>query len=77
MSQKDTEDESNPWYHLSLPLARPHRALICPLRVIGRTRLRLLAPRAFGKLLGKVFRPDVCTALHRPAALWTGASGRT
>ena len=25
MSQKDTEDELDPWYHLSLPLARPHR----------------------------------------------------
>ena len=76
-TSQSAEDEKFPWYHLYLPLARPHRALTCPLRVIGRTRLRLLAPRAFGKLLGKVFRPDVCTALHRPAALWTGASGRT
>ena len=70
MSQKDTEDELDPWYHLSLPLARPHRALICPLRVIGRTRLRLLADRtAFWKLLRKVFRPDACAALHQTAVL--------
>ena len=45
-------------------------ALSCPLRVIGRTRLRLLADRtAFGKLLRKVFRPDACAALHQTAVL--------
>ena len=30
---------------------------------------------AFGKLLGKVFRPDACAALHQTAALWTGKIG--
>ena len=45
--RKSAEDEKFPWYHLYLPLARPHRTLTCPLRVIGRTRLRLLVfPRS-------------------------------
>ena len=36
------EDKNFLWYHLSLPLSRPHGILIDPQAVSGPTRLRLL-----------------------------------
>ena len=69
MSQKDTEDESDPWYHLSLPLARPHRIQSYPQRDIGRTRRRLPLIESFGARLRTVIGTLYLRGLAPPAAL--------
>ena len=50
---KGHRGRENPWYHLSLPPQRPHGALSCPQRCIGRTRRCLPPQRASERCSGR------------------------
>ena len=69
MSERTQRTSLNPWYHLSLPLARPHRIQSYPQRDIGRTRRRLPLTRSFGARLRTVIGTPHLRSLAPPAAL--------